>query len=114
MEIKRLEIRDVMTMMPCLAVLVSANDGRLIHRAGFGFPMPGNPNVNAAPGDVILIDLVGMRTQCDPFSWDTTARTLPLAHQYLVSNWALIPDNSVVDVRVIAGEATEPAPGECV
>ena len=98
-EVKRVEIRDAMTMMPAIALRVTGgSEDPVLWRAGFGadFPL------------VILIDPVGNRCQHDPYSWDTGARTLPLAQRWLTERWDEHRDGGVVDVEFLEGERTSP------
>lgn len=50
------------------------------------------------------------RTQVDPYAWKD--RTLHVAHNHIEEHWDEIPDGGLVDVRVVLGEATEPAESE--
>ena len=60
MTIKQIEVRDAGTFIPMLAIQVSGEDGWLFRRAGFGsHPL------------VILINLVQMGCQYDPYAWST-------------------------------------------
>jgi hypothetical protein len=103
-EVKRVEIRDSMTCMPALALRVTGGpDDRILWRAGYGDD----------PACVILIDLVGMRCQYDPYGWGPkVARTLPLAHGWLTRNWDQHRDGGVVDIEYIEGERNTPKKSE--
>ena len=93
MTVKQLEVRDRGTFMPMLAIKVSGVDGWLFRRAGFGSqPL------------IILMNLVRMECQYDPWSWPTQARTVPAAHRYITANWDEILDGDVIDVEFILGE----------
>lgn len=99
MDTKLIEVRDRMTCMPVLAVTVAGTDGPIARHAGFGAQL------------VYFIDLAAQRAAYDPYCWsDRTRRT---AHQWLEDNWNTVTPGSVVDVRVILGEADAPAAPEC-
>lgn len=101
-EVKRVEIRDRATMMPAIALRITGDpNDPLLQRAGYG-----------SGGHVILIDIVGMRCQHDPYGWDTTARTLPVAHRWLESHWPRQHDGAVLDVEFIEGERDSPKVSE--
>lgn len=102
MEVKLFEIRDRGTCVPAMAARVSGEDGPIMRRAGYG----DRPSV-------LLIMLTYPKTQYDPFAWDN-ARTMRTAHLFIQDNWDALTSGQVVDVRVILGEAKEPAPAECV
>lgn len=97
-EVKRVEIRDAATTMPAIALRVTGGaDDPILWRAGFGeIPL------------VILVDIVGWRCQYDPYSWGTSARTLPAAHHWLTDNWEQHRDGGVVDVEYVLGEHKRP------
>ena len=44
--------------------------------------------------------------------WGSVWRTMPTAHYWIIEHFDEIQDGAVVDVRVILGETTEPAPAE--
>jgi hypothetical protein len=103
-EVKRVEIRDSMTCMPALALRVTGDNDPILSRAGYG-----------RGGCIILIDIVGMRCQYDPYDWGPkTPRTLPLAHNWLAHNWERHRDGGVVDVEFITGERDTPKESEIV
>ena len=100
METKLIEIRDSGTFIPAMAIRVSAEDGYLARRAGFGSPM------------VILIHLTTMLSAYDPHEWMTAARTMPIAHQWLEKHWDEAAADSVIDVQFILGETDVPKHSE--
>lgn len=104
MTTKFLEIRDRNTCIPALAFDISAVDGPVARRAGFGYTHC-----------VYLVMLATERAAYDPYSavWGD-ARTMRIAHQWLTDHFAEIETGAVLDVRVLLGEATEPARAECV
>ena len=104
MTTKFLEIRDRNTCIPALAISVSANDGGIARRAGFGDHRC-----------IYLVMLATERAAYDPYSsvWGS-ARTMRAAHQWLDEHFEAVADWQVLDVRVLLGEANEPAIAECV
>lgn len=110
METKCIEIRDHGTCIPALAIkMIGSNE---IERGFFsrcGYPL-NNP---LHPGDwpaVVLMELNKQQATSDPYEWG--GRTYPVAHNYIYENFDSIPEGSVVDVRVILGEAETPAEPE--
>ena len=103
METKFLEIRDRGTCIPVMAQKLTATtfkEMQILHRYGWG-----------AEAGIILTRLDTVEATNDPYQWNCI-RTMRTAHDYINSNFDKIPDYSVVDVRVILGEATEPAQSE--
>ncbi len=102
MTIKMFEIRDHATCIPALAFRISGDDGPIARRAGFG-----------DVGCVYLVMLATEKAAYDPYSdvWGN-ARTMRHAHLYISEHFDDLQDGQVVDVRVILGEATEPAEAE--
>ncbi len=101
MTIKLLEIRDVGTTIPAMAIEVSGADGWLMQRAGFG-----------ERGCIYLIMLATERCAYDPYHWQSRARTMPAAHQYIWEHWADLTSGDVVDVEFILGETAAPKVSE--
>lgn len=102
MTTKLFEIRDRGTFISALAIQVSAADGWLMQRAGFGeVPM------------VYLIMLATAKCSYDPYSW-TGGRTMPIAHHYIAEHWDDLVSGAVVDVEFIQGERPEPELSEAV
>lgn len=103
MTTKFLEIRDSMTCIPALAFDISADDGPIARRAGFG-----------EVGCIYLVALATEKAAYDPYSgvWGH-ARTMRIAHQWLVEHFHEVNSGAVLDVRVILGETTEAAAAEC-
>lgn len=98
MQAKVLEIRDIDTYIPVIAVCVGdAPEGELYHfkRCGYG------------PRDVLVTKISSQETECDPQGWDLS-RTMQTAHQYLIDHWDRIYSGDVVDVEYILGKRAEP------
>lgn len=93
METKLFEIRDSMTMIPAVGVLVNGDSGPLARRAGYG-------DVDC----VLLTYLVGQRpANYDPYAWGD--RTMTVAHDYIARHWSKLASGAVVDVEHILGES---------
>ena len=107
---KTFEIRDRGTFIPVLAIRLDPADDRdrwLLARAGYG-------TTPEAQGEyVILYNLVKVHEATyDAFGWQTTARTLPTAHRYIIENFNDLPNGAVVCVEYILGERGEPKKSE--
>lgn len=103
METKFLEIRDRGTCIPVMAQKLTATtfkEMQILHRYGWG-----------AQAGIVLTRLDTVQATNDPYQWNCI-RTMFTAHDYINSNFDTIPNYSVVDVRVILGETTEPAQSE--
>ncbi len=101
LEHKFVEIRDIGTCVPALAIRISGADGYLARRAGFG--------------DTPCIYLIALATQqCryDPYQWGN--RTMNAAHQWLQEHWDEVKSGAVVDVEFIRGETDKPKVSEQV
>ena len=79
--------------LPVMATQVNEDDGYLMRAAGFG-PTP----------LVILTNLVRMDSEYDPYSWATTARTIPQAHIWITEHFNELTSGDVVDIEFILGE----------
>jgi len=104
---KIIEVRDRMTFIPALAVLIrgtrDTQEGKLLRRAGYG----------NSEFYVVLHHLQTGETRNDPNCWNNS-RTMPAAHRWLLANWDGIPDGGLIDVRVVLGEEAEPCASEIV
>lgn len=116
MQAKALEVRDRGTFIALLAVDMNPTDltdklgpngadyAGLVHDAQryllrrCGYPCDGRPNVL-----VTRLDGNGHATN-DPYGWKDGCRTFPVAHQWIIDNWAALSDGDVVDVQFILGE----------
>lgn len=122
MRAKALEVRDIGTFIPVLAVDMNPgedDDGRshpdeyraawdarryLLRRVGY--PCDGRPNV-------LLTRLSGdWHATNDPYGWKGGARTFPVAHAWIIEHWAEIEDGDVIDVQFILGETPAPKQSE--
>lgn len=122
MDVKLFEIRDSATFIPVMAVALierNAAENFLLSRAGYADEQIAN---EADPVDgrifdlnqqryVILCKLDGVEAQYDPFSWPR-ARTMSVAHQFIIENWRDLKSGDVIDVQVILGETTVPKTSE--
>jgi hypothetical protein len=108
---KTVEIRDVATFIPALAVkLCPGNEGDryLLARAGYG------REAEAQAAYVILARVEGGNgtATCDPYDW--TNRTMKHAHAWLIDHFDEIESGAVVDVEYIMGVRSEPKLSERV
>jgi len=107
-DVKSLEIRDVSAFIPVIAIRIhgaaqTEQETRLFQRAGFG----------RCVHCVLLAKLEGSEIRYDPFDWrGAYARTMPIAHNYIIEHWDKIKSTDVIDVRHILGETYAPATGE--
>ena len=102
MHFKFIEIRDSMTCIPALAIRTEPSDDveRRFLNERCGHPIDG----------VILMRLGDQRANSDPYFW--ADRTHTAAHEWLLGHFDEVEDGAVVDVRVILGEARQPAAPE--
>lgn len=103
MKTKFLEIRDRGTCIPVMAQELKPTTFKeieIFRRYGWG-----------DGAGIIVTRLDNVEATNDPYHWNCS-RTMRTAHNYINSNFDTIPNYSVVDVRVILGEAAEPAQSE--
>lgn len=100
MRVKVFELRDHGTHIGIFAMSTEAAPGQQYELNRCGFP-PGSRSV-------ILGFLDGEReSSADPDFWQ--GRTIKPAHLYIEERFDDLKDGQVIDVRVLLGEATEPA-----
>lgn len=87
MRIKRIELRDRSACIPCLAIEISAADGYLAQRAGYG----------SSPC-VLFGRMTGGEFSYDPSTWGD--HVFSTAHRFLQENFDEVEDGQVVDVEV--------------
>lgn len=94
METKLFEIRDSLTFIPILCIVVDGSE-YLLRRAGY------------MSQQIIAIRISGGNGQstCDPLDWGN--RTMVTAHEYIRSHWSALKSGDVIDVEFILGETTE-------
>lgn len=104
---KTFEIRDRATFIPVLAIQLYPScepDRYLFSRSGFG--------ANSADQlqYILLVKIDGGngKATCDPYDWGDSARTMRVAHEYLIANFTKMNSGDVVCVETILGERTEP------
>lgn len=106
MNAKMLEVRDVGTFIPVLAVRLGADDPAsmyLLGRAGFGF------GAEQQRSYVVLVYLAAQQCRHDPYGWlDRGNRTLHVAHLWLLDHFDELEPGAVVDVGHILGETDAP------
>lgn len=106
---KTVEIRDVATFIPALAIRlepVTEQDRYLFGRAGYGTTAMRQAEY------VLLARIAGGNGQvtCDPYDW--TTRTMQHAHQWLIDHFDEIESGAVVDVEYILGKSAAPKRSE--
>jgi hypothetical protein len=102
-QVKLLELRDAGTFIPLLCVDVSSanNEAQRYLLRRCGYPLNGNPNVI-----VTMLDANGRPATNDPYQWPGPARTLSVAHHWIIEHWFELHDGDVVDVEYILGETS--------
>ena len=108
---KLFEIRDRATFIPIMAVQccpIMSGERYLLSRAGYG------PTAAEQIQYVLMCEINGGggKVHCDPIKWGRHARTLQVAHQYIMDNWINLLSGDVIDVEYILGETTTPKVSE--
>jgi hypothetical protein len=114
MEVKLFEVRDRMTFIAVVAVLMRPSETAiegpaehyLLRRSGYALD-------ELAPRLVALgrADADGSTPFCyDPFAWRN--RTLCHAHEYIATYWDVLVSGAVIDVEYILGETRVPKMSE--
>jgi hypothetical protein len=104
-----LEIRDSMTCIPALAIRMLADNevqAYYIHRRS-GYPADG--------GSIMLMKLSDGTATNDPYEWPAKsggARTMAVAHDFVIKNFNYLRDGDVVDVEYILRMTPEPKASE--
>ena len=108
MKLKILEIRDVATMIPVVAIDMNPdNDTQRWYLRRLGFPCNWQPNIA-----LFHLDCSGQPVWNDPYGWKGEARTWPVAHDWIIDHWRELKDGSVVCVETILGERKIPKESE--
>jgi hypothetical protein len=117
MRAKILEIRDVATCIPVLAVDMNPdvdmlqNAERLEiqrwHLRRLGYPCDLRPNIA-----ITHLAMNGSPAWNDPYGWKGGARTYPVAHDYIIDHWHELKDGDVICVETICGERETPKVSE--
>lgn len=104
---KTFEIRDKSTFIPVLAIKMRPGcepDRYLFSRAGFGR--------SSAEQDeyifLIKIDGGNGKATCDPYDWNASSRTMPIAHEYISKHFQELNSGEVICVEYILGERDTP------
>ena len=119
MNIKLVEIRDSMTCIPAMAVLLrnrTPAEFFLLRRAGYAAEVIGGQEERIGkPWQltpyVILCKLDGVEAHYDSFDWPNQ-RTMGTAHRHMIEHWADVESGAVIDVQYILGETTTPKSSE--
>lgn len=102
MKTKMFEVRDRGTRIAVIAIKTegeTAKESQFFRAIGFD------------ENNVILLRPEDNLASYDPFEW-ANYRTMSEAHMYIKKHFDELPNYSVVDVRVILKEETEPASSE--
>lgn len=108
---KTFEIRDRGTFVPVLAIKLepgNAADRYLLARAGYCL----TPEEQAQYVQLVRIEGGNGSSTCDPYDWGGGARTLRIAHQYIIEHFDALDSGVVVDVEFILGETEAPKVSE--
>ena len=102
LESKILEIRDSGTHIPALAIrMLAGNETQAYYLHNrCGYPRDGH--------SIMLMMLSDGKATNDPYEWQSGARTLPLAHLWIIDHFSELSDGDVVDVQFISGETKRP------
>ena len=102
LETKILEVRDRGTFIAVLAVNMNCGPTSITTRyylRRYGYPCDGRPNIA-----ITRLDASGEPFWNDPYCWSKQARTMPIAHEYIIKNWNQLENGDVVDVEFIEKE----------
>lgn len=103
---KTFEVRDRSTFIPVLAIKLTPScepDRYLFSRAGFG----ATPDQQSDYVMLIKIDGGNGKATCDVYDWGDSARTMPIAHEYILKHFDQLNSGEVVCVETILGERQE-------
>lgn len=108
---KTFEIRDKATFIPVLAIKLEPSceaDRYLLGRCGFGADSASQSQYI----QLVKIDGGVGISSSDPYEWGSAARTMPIAHQYIIKNFDKLGSGAVVCVEYLLGERLEPKVSE--
>jgi len=109
LEAKLLEIRDIGTYIPVLAVKLAPWDKASVREAGIDAYHLKQTGYGPDGGLVLLVRLDGPRAEHDPFKWGFWwDRSMREAHKYIEENFSSLEYGAVVDVEYILGETARP------
>jgi hypothetical protein len=101
MKTKTVEIRDLHTCIPALAIQMHSLDRvrfYYLHLCA-GYPKDGS--------GIVLMRLSDQKATVDPYDWPSLTgdvRTMPVAHLWIIEHFDEISDGDVIDVEFILGE----------
>lgn len=104
---KTFEIRDRATFIPVIAIKLEPTceaDRYLFGRSGFGI----TPERQSEYILLLKIDGGEGYVKCNPFEWNSSSRTMHVAHEYINKNFNFLNSGDVVCVEHILGELSEP------
>jgi hypothetical protein len=126
MPVKLFEVRDTATTIPVMAVAlqhhppdfgdqeIAAKEAFLLRRAGYGDDQI-NQLQDVTPYIVLWAltgGVDGGLATYDPYGWRNSARTMPVAHQYIIEHWNELTSGDVIDVEFILGLSSTPKVSE--
>lgn len=100
---KAFEIRDRLTIIPVIATVMASDkneEAYLLGRAGY--------LNHERPSFVVVTRLVDTESANDPHDWSSGARTMQIAHQYIMEHFHELETGAVIDVEYILGETLAP------
>ena len=104
LETKILEVRDLGTFIPIIAVNMNSDDKmQRWYLRRMGYPNDGRPNIA-----ITRLDANGGPFWNDPYGWSREARTMPVAHEFIIEKWRDLKDGDVICVETILGERSQP------
>ena len=104
---KTFEVRDRGTFIPVLAVQlvpVRPKDQFLLARAGYGH----SSHHQSQYIFLAKLDGGGGHATCDPYDWPGGARTMAIAHEYIVKHFSELSSGAMIDVQFLLGETQQP------
>lgn len=104
---KTFEIRDRSTFIPVLAIKLVPScepDRYLFSRSGYG------ATSHKQSEYIMLMSLDGGEgyARSDPYEWNSSSRTMHIAHKYISEHFTELNSGDVVCVETIVGERTTP------
>lgn len=102
---KTIEIRDVATFIPALAVQLTPAceaDRYLLARAGYGT----TPEQQGSYVLLLMINGGQGQVTCDPYDWHS--ETMTVAHEHLIQYFDSLASGAVIDVEYLTGRRNTP------
>ena len=114
LETKMLEIRDIATYIPVLAIKMAFVRASTVEAAGVDSYHLRRTGYAEYQPLITLLRLDPVRAEYDPYSWDSgnAVRTMREAHRFIQKHFDALEYGAVVDVEYILGEKPEPKKSE--